>query len=141
MKREMKNEVLTIRQMCDLFDVTPRALRFYEAKELLFPSRVGTRRTFAYSDQVRLKLILQGKRFGFRLEEIRVLLNLYNKEDQQQAQLSETYRLGVIHLEEMIARRDELDAAISDLQDEMQTVSTLLDQKNTTSGESVGATT
>ena len=141
MKREMKNEVLTIRQMCDLFDVTPRALRFYEAKELLFPSRVGTRRTFAYSDQVRLKLILQGKRFGFRLEEIRVLLNLYNKEDQQQAQLSETYRLGVIHLEEMIARRDELDAAISDLQDEMQTVSTLLDQKKTMSGESVGAIT
>ena len=71
----------------------------------------------------------QGKRFGFRLEEIRVLLNLYNKDDQQQAQLSETYRLSVIHLEEMIARRDELDAAIIDLQDEMQTVSTLIDQK------------
>ena len=58
MKRNMKNEVLTIRQMCDRFDVTPRALRFYEAKELLFPIRVGNRRTYAYSEQVRLKLSL-----------------------------------------------------------------------------------
>ena len=42
----MTEQTLTIRQMCDLFDVTPRALRFYEAKELLFPIRQGTRRLF-----------------------------------------------------------------------------------------------
>ena len=27
-------DTLTIREMCDSFDVTPRTLRFYEAKEL-----------------------------------------------------------------------------------------------------------
>ena len=37
----MTEETKSIRQMCDEFDVTPRTLRFYEAKELLFPIRDG----------------------------------------------------------------------------------------------------
>ena len=59
--------------MCDAFDVTPRTLRFYEAKELLFPERDGQKRLFTKRDRARLKLILRGKRFGFKLEEIRQL--------------------------------------------------------------------
>ena len=115
----MKNELLTISQMCDRFGVTARALRFYETKELLFPSRVGTRRRYGYSDQVRTKLILRGKRFGFQLEEIRVLLNLYDRQDGKNTQLRETYRLAQIHLLEMVQKRDELNIAIKDLQQEM----------------------
>ena len=42
----MPTETLNIREMCDAFDVTPRTLRFYEAKELLFPQREGQRRLF-----------------------------------------------------------------------------------------------
>ena len=78
---------MTIREMCDAFDVTPRTLRFYEAKELLFPIREGQKRLFTKRDRARLKLILRGKRFGFRLEEIRQLLDLYHMGDQQQTQL------------------------------------------------------
>lgn len=115
----MKNELLTISQMCDRFGVTARALRFYETKELLFPSRVGTRRRYGYSDQVRTKLILRGKRFGFQLEEIRVLLNLYDRQDGKNTQLRETYRLAQVHLLEMVQKRDELNIAIKDLQQEM----------------------
>ncbi|MGR3466994.1 MAG: MerR family transcriptional regulator, partial [Shimia sp.] len=73
---EVKSETMTIREMCDHFDVTPRTLRFYEAKELLFPIRQGTRRLFTKRDRARLKLILRGKRFGFSLEELRQLLDL-----------------------------------------------------------------
>lgn len=62
----MTEDTLTIRQMCDAFDVTPRTLRFYEAKELLFPIRDGQKRLFTRRDRARLKLILRGKRFGFR---------------------------------------------------------------------------
>ena len=58
---------LTIREMCDAYDVTPRTLRFYEAKELLFPIREGQKRLFTRRDRARLKLILRGKRFGFSL--------------------------------------------------------------------------
>src|SRR6056297_2417478 len=65
------DRIMTIREMCDAFDVTPRTLRFYEAKELLFPIREGQKRLFTKRDRARLKLILRGKRFGFSLEEIR----------------------------------------------------------------------
>ena len=55
----------TIQQMCEIFKVTPRTLRFYESKELLFPERQGTHRLFTRRDSARLKLILRGKKFGF----------------------------------------------------------------------------
>lgn len=66
----MTEDLMTIREMCETYDVTPRTLRFYEAKELLFPIREGQKRLFTKRDRARLKLILRGKRFGFSLEEI-----------------------------------------------------------------------
>ena len=69
-------DTMSIRDMFATFDVTPRTLRFYESKELLFPVRDGQRRLFTKRDRARLKLILRGKRFGFSLEEIRQLLDL-----------------------------------------------------------------
>ena len=87
-------ETLSIREMCDAFDVTARTLRFYEAKELLFPIRQGTRRLFTKRDRARLQLILRGKRFGFSLEDIRQLLDLYEPEGSNQAQQSRTYDLA-----------------------------------------------
>lgn len=106
---------MTIREMCDAFDVTPRTLRFYETKELLFPIRQGQKRLFSKRDRARLKLILQGKRFGFSLEEIRQLLDLYHMDDQQLTQLTRTYDLAKQRLHDMIAQRDELTQAIDDL--------------------------
>ena len=109
-----------IGEMCDAFDVTPRTLRFYEAKELLFPKREGQKRLFTKSDRARLKLILQGKRFGFSLEEIRQLLNLYSIDDQQTTQLARTYQLAQEHLATMEAQRDELNNAIEDLKEKLR---------------------
>jgi DNA-binding transcriptional MerR regulator len=74
------SDLMTIRQMCDAYEVTPRTLRFYEAKELLTPVRDGTRRLFTRRDRARLTLILRGKRFGFSLEDIRQTLDLYDRE-------------------------------------------------------------
>ena len=90
----MTTDTLNIREMCEAFDVTPRTLRFYEAKELLFPIRQGQKRLFTKRDRARLKLILRGKRFGFSLEEIRQLLDLYHMDDGQETQLSKTYELA-----------------------------------------------
>ena len=101
--------------MCEKFSVTARTLRFYESKELLFPIRVGQKRLFTRRDQARLKLILQGKRFGFSLEEIRQLLNLYDIGDQQTTQLARTYELAEQRLVIMEGQRDELISAIVDL--------------------------
>ncbi len=116
----MSETLLTIREMVDTFQVTARTLRFYEAKELLSPIREGQKRLFTRRDQARLKLILQGKRFGFALEEIRQLLDLYDMGDQQQTQLRATYELGQRHLANLKAKRAELDQAIADLSEQLE---------------------
>ena len=116
----MTDKTMTIREMCDAFDVTPRTLRFYEAKELIFPIREGQKRLFTHSDRARLKLILRGKRFGFSLEEIRQLLDLYRIGDQQQTQLARTYELAQKRLDDLIRQRDELNASIEDLREQMK---------------------
>jgi DNA-binding transcriptional MerR regulator len=108
-------EFLTIRQMCARFGVTPRTLRFYEAKELIFPVRKGQSRLYTRRDRGRLKLILRGKRFGFALEEMRQLLDLYDRGDAQVEQLRRTYAAAQARLAEMERQRAELDEAIVEL--------------------------
>lgn len=101
--------------MCADYAVTPRTLRFYEAKELLFPIRQGQKRLFTRRDRARLKLILQGKRFGLSLEEIRQLLNLYDVGDQQITQITRTVEIARQHLVAFELQRVELDSIIHDL--------------------------
>ena len=115
----MTDESMTIRQMCDAYDVTPRTLRFYEAKELLFPVREGSKRLFTKRDRVRLTLILRAKRFGFSLEDIRQLLDLYDRDGSNEAQYVQTYQLAEARLGVMEAQRDELAVAIGELKHEM----------------------
>jgi DNA-binding transcriptional MerR regulator len=112
-------QLMTIREMCDLFEVTPRTLRFYEQKELLFPIREGQKRLFTRRDRARLKLILRGKRFGFSLEEIRQLLDLYDMGDQQHTQIARTYEIAQGRLADLERERDELNAAIDDLKEQL----------------------
>ena len=114
------DRIMTIREMCDAFEVTPRTLRFYEAKELLFPIREGQKRLFTKRDRARLKLILRGKRFGFSLEEIRQLLDLYHMGDQQQTQIARTYEIAQQRLSDMVMQRDELNQAIDELKEQMR---------------------
>lgn len=116
----MTDDMMTIREMCDAFDVTPRTLRFYESKELLFPVREGQKRLFTKRDRARLKLILRGKRFGFSLEEIRQLLDLYHMGDQQHTQLSRAYDIANERLADMERQRDELNEAIEELKEQLK---------------------
>ena len=116
----MTQEFWTIREMCDHFDVTPRTLRFYESKELLFPKRQGQKRLFTKKCRGRLKLILRGKRFGFSLEDIRQLLEMYDMGDQQQTQLLRTYELATDKLTDLKNQRDEIEETIKELQQQIQ---------------------
>ena len=126
----MMNETMTIREMCDANEVTPRTLRFYEAKELLFPIRHGQKRLFTKRDRARLKLILRGKRFGFSLEEIRQLLDLYHVGDQQQTQFERTYEIALNRLAELEQHRDELNDTIAELQDQLKWGEKMIAQMN-----------
>src|SRR6185437_16679743 len=80
------NRTFTIRQLCQEFKCTPRALRFYEDKGLLSPARDGLNRVYSYKDRARLQLILRGKRVNLSLAEIGEILDLYDKGDNNAAQ-------------------------------------------------------
>ncbi len=112
-------DLTTISDMCAAFDVTPRTLRFYEAKELLSPLRRGTTRLFTRRDRARLTLILRGKRFGFSLEDIRQLLDLYDRDGSQETQLIRTYSVARARLAQMEQQRTELDEAIAELKGQL----------------------
>ncbi|MCV6597673.1 MAG: MerR family DNA-binding transcriptional regulator [Mangrovicoccus sp.] len=114
----MNTKTMTIREMCDAFQVTARTLRFYETKELLAPIRVGQKRLFTNRDRARLKLILRGKRYGFSLEEIRQILELYSPEDNLK-QIQLTVNTAKQHLAGMMDERDRLDRIISELKEEL----------------------
>jgi DNA-binding transcriptional MerR regulator len=80
-------ETFGIADLAREFDVTTRTIRFYEDKGLISPVRKGQRRIYHPRDRVRLKLIMRGKRLGFSLEEIHQMIDLYDVDPSEVAQL------------------------------------------------------
>lgn len=77
----------SISELAKEFDVTPRAIRFYEDQGLIAPSRKGRRRVYRERDRVRLKLVLRGKRLGFALSEVKEMFDLYDTSPGEVGQL------------------------------------------------------
>ena len=71
-------DLFAIADLAKEFGISTRAIRFYEAKGLLAPERVGATRIFRRRDRARLILILRGKRLGFSLRDISEYLSLYD---------------------------------------------------------------
>ena len=113
----MSEKTFSIGELCTEFNVTPRTLRFYEQRELLSPIREGQKRIFTARDRARLKLILRGKRFGFSLESIRQWLELYDLGDSQVTQLTTWLEHAQVQMETLREQRDELQDAMTELQD------------------------
>lgn len=78
------DRMLSFKEMCARFDVTPRTLRYYEYIELLSPRREGRTRFYGPREVARMTLILRGRRFGFSLEEIRQWLQIYEERGSRQ---------------------------------------------------------
>ena len=106
----------TIRQLCREFDVTPRALRFYEDKGLLAPERRGTTRIYSGRDRARLQLILRGKRVGFSLAEVADLLALYDREDGGATQMAASLGKFRERIEHLRRQREDIAKAIDELE-------------------------
>ncbi|MBU6319323.1 MAG: MerR family DNA-binding transcriptional regulator [Alphaproteobacteria bacterium] len=101
----------TISELAREFQVTPRALRFYEDKDLLHPARDGLNRVYSAKDRARLKLILQGKRVGFSLVDIREILDLYTLEGHQ-AQLKLSLRKSREQIRNLEKQREDIEDAL-----------------------------
>ena len=81
-------DLFAIADLAREFGISTRAIRFYEAKGLLTPERVGSTRVFRRRDRARLILILRGKRLGFSLRDISEYLSLYDADRSQRAQVN-----------------------------------------------------
>lgn len=126
----MSSELMGIGAMCGEFNLTPRTLRFYEQKELLFPLREGQKRLYSRRDRARLKLILRGKKFGISLEDIRQILDLYDMADKKHLQIPRTIEVAERRLGEMRVQRDELDRGIAELTAQLAEARGYLDNSN-----------
>lgn len=110
----MADDRLSFKEMCAKYEVTPRTLRYYEYIELLSPDREGRSRFYGSRDQARMVLILNGRRWGFSLEEIRQWLQLY-EERGNEAQMRALVGYATEKLEELREKRADLDATIEEL--------------------------
>ena len=110
-------ETYTIAQLSNEFGITPRAIRFYEDKNLLSPTRQGLNRIYSRRDRARLALILRGKRLGFRLDDIKEMLDLYDHGDSQLEQMQFTLDRSRDRIAELERQRRDVDDAIRELKD------------------------
>jgi len=106
----------SISELAREFGLTPRALRFYEDKDMLHPARDGMTRVYSYRDRARVQLIVRGKRIGLPLNDIRDLLDLYDLGDGQRAQMQATVVRFRHHMIELQTQREDIETAMAELQ-------------------------
>ena len=112
----MSQDQISFKEMCARFDVTPRTLRYYEYIELLAPERVGRSRFYGPREIARMKLILNGRRWGFSLEEIRQWLLIYDRQGTvQQKRVMVEY--AERQLKVLYEQRDATLRSIAELQE------------------------
>ena len=99
----------TITELAHEFDITPRAIRFYEDMRLLEPARDGRNRVYTQRDRTRLKLTLRGKRLGLSLQEVKQLVDMYESPSDTAQQLQAF--LGVLQ-----AHRSLLEQQLEDIE-------------------------
>lgn len=117
----------TISELASEFDVTTRAIRFYEEKGLLQPRRDGQTRRYDKADRVRLKLILRGKRLGLSLQESKDIITMYEPSGNNVAQIQKLLEKIRAKRAELLRQRQDLELMIHELEDAEQRLGAELD--------------
>jgi DNA-binding transcriptional MerR regulator len=108
----------TISDLAKEFDLTTRAIRFYEDMGLLQPERTGPAgrsRVYSPRDRTRLRLTLRAKRLGLSLTEAKEVIDLYDSPRDTGAQLKRFLEVLAVH-------RKQLEAQLADLQANLEEV-------------------
>jgi DNA-binding transcriptional MerR regulator len=112
---EKERAEFSIGELATEFDVTPRAIRFYEAEGLLSPRRDGQRRIYSPRDRTRLKLTLRGKRLGLALSEIRELIDMYETGRDERPQLARFLAVLENHKTALEQQRADIEAQLEEI--------------------------
>ena len=123
------SEIYSIAQLAKEFDVTTRTIRFYEDKGLISPERRGQRRVYHPRDRVRLQLVMRGKRLGFSLEDIREMIDLYDADPTETAQLNFFLAKLQERRKSLELQRADIDTVISEIREREEQCEKLLKQK------------
>ncbi|UXI66438.1 MerR family transcriptional regulator [Tahibacter amnicola] len=116
-RETVDGDLFGIADLCREFDVTARALRFYEDKGLLAPRRINGTRIYSRRDRARLALILRAKAIGSPLEEIRHYLDLYGDHGEGRVQqLTYVVTRTDALMQELREKRANIDALLAELQ-------------------------
>ena len=105
----------SISQLSSEYDVTLRTLRHYEELGLLDPERRGTTRIYHQRDRTRLELILRGKRLGFALDEIGVIVNMYDEPPGAAGQLEFLIEQCDVRRASLEQQRRDIEATLAEL--------------------------
>ena len=104
-----------IAELAGEFDVTPRAIRFYEDMGLLQPARAGRNRVYTQRDRTRLKLTLRGKRLGLSLSEIKQLVDMYDSPADNAAQLNAFLKVLGEHRRQLEQQMEDIEITLAEI--------------------------
>lgn len=107
--------LFTITELAAEFDITPRAIRFYEDMGLLEPSRDGRNRVYTHRDRTRLKLTLRGKRLGLSLQEVKQLVDMYDSESDAAPQLTAFLEVLRQHRRQLEQQLDDIEVTLAEI--------------------------
>ena len=109
------NETYTITELAREFEVTPRAIRYWEDQGLVTPERAGQARVYTKRDRTRLKLALRGKRLGLSLAEIKELIDMYDSAGSEGTQLQSFLDVLARRRAALEQQRDDIAAVLRDV--------------------------
>ena len=108
----------TISDLAQEFDLTTRAIRFYEDMGLLEPERSGPggrNRVYSSRDRTRLKLTLRAKRLGLSLNEAKDLIDMYDSPRDTVPQLKKFMVVLAEHRQQLESQLADLHATLEEV--------------------------
>jgi DNA-binding transcriptional MerR regulator len=125
---------LTITELAQEFDITPRAIRFYEDMGLLTPARAGRNRVYTQRDRTRLKLTLRGKRLGLSLQEVKQLVDMYDSKADTSQQLKAFLQVLREHRSQLERQLDDIEVTLVEISQHEERCMRLLTEATQTAG-------
>lgn len=109
------NRTFTITELAAEFDITARAIRFYEDMGLLEPARAGRNRVYTHRDRTRLKLTLRGKRLGLSLQEVKQLVDMYDSPSDTAQQLKAFMQVLHEHRTQLERQMEDIEVTLAEI--------------------------